>query len=583
MKHLTLLYTILISLTVFAQSYEAKQIDYQNLDLHPPMKIDMILAGNFGEMRANHFHTGLDLKTEGVEGKNIYSIADGHVCRVRVSPWGYGLAVYVQHTNGLTSVYGHLSSFTPEIDSLVHACQVKNESYILDEDVLKDSMFVKKGQLIAYSGNSGSSSAPHLHFEIRETSTEHAINPLLFDCYRKKVKDTTKPQLKGIKLYAVTPKGYLVPGKSKYYTVTLSGNSWVVNYNKPIDISSLVTENSMLGIGLHVVDRLDAAGNVCGVYNTQILRGENLVHEQKMEYINFDHNRFMNSHQDYVEFDKNRRDIHKQFETVINPLPIYPIKGGLLDWDVSEEIHIKTFDVHGNQTFLNVKFTLGSNEVSKNPLDNSSKYYFPDSVNTMLREDFQVLMEKGTFYEPVQRMYRLDSNSTYLSPKYQFSEYAIPLQKNFDVRIKTPDLNEKIPVSKLGIGLLSDRNYLSFLGGDFIDGWVEAQSRSFGTFVLVVDTVAPLIKPLDFTENKVITKYKNIQLEIQDNLSGVYEYKAYLNGKWVVMEYNRRKGRYIVHFDKYTKPILRSGKNKLRIVAEDRKGNKSEAAYTLIY
>ncbi len=584
MKYLTSL-LLFLPFLASAQDYQAKTIDYENIDLHPPMKIELILAGNFGEMRSNHFHTGLDIKTKSVVGQKIYAVEDGYISRARVSPWGYGLALYIDHpSNGLTSLYAHLSKFTPSIDSLVYSYQKKNESYIVDEVALADSFFVKKGQLIGYSGNSGSSFAPHLHFELRETSTEHALNPLLFKCYQSKIKDTTVPQIKGIKIYAVSEKGYMIPGKSKYYTCKLKNNQWVLNDNNPIDVKDLFTENSYLALGFHVTDRLDAAGNVCGVYNTQLSKDDLLIHEQKTEYMNFDHNRFLNSHQDYAEFHDRKKNVHKNFKTVVNPLPIYPTANGIIPWDkCAGQYQFDAFDAYGNKVHLSFTLKKSESTPAKNPFDVANKYLFPDSTNAFLRESFQLLMEPGTFYEPIQKIYKIDSNSTYLSVKHKFSEYSIPIQKYFDVRIKTSNLPEDFPVYKLGIGRISDRGYLSFIGGQYIDGWVETTSRSFGTFVLVVDTIAPIINPSDFNEGKVVTKYNNLQLEIMDNLSGVKTYKAYLNGKWVLMEYDRKKRKYIIPFSKYTRPLLRQGKNKIRIYAKDRKGNESESSYTIIY
>ncbi len=574
----------LFSFTGFSQEYQAKSIDYEGLELHSPMEIELILAGNFGEMRSNHFHTGLDIKTKGVEGQKILSVEDGYISRVRVSPWGYGNALYIDHPNGLTSLYAHLRNFPPEIDSFIHSWHIKTESGILDEIVLTDSFFVKKGELIAYSGNSGSSFAAHLHFELRETVTEHALNPLRFACYQEMIKDKTKPRVSGIKIYAISDKGYMIPGKSKYYSCTLSGNKWVVNNNKPIDVSSLATRNSKLGIGFHVTDKLDGAGNICGVYNTILSKGDSKKHEQRMEYINFDHNRFLNAHQDYNAFHENKKNIHKNFTTVINLLPIYPKNDGKIDWnDCAGKYTFKAEDAHGNiQTIF---FTLAEprGSYAKNPFDKVQRYYFPDSVNTLLREDFQLLMEPATFYEPLKRYFKIDSNSRYLSPKYIFSEYEIPVHQRYDVRIKVASDKSDLPPYKLGIGLISDKGYLSFKGGNYVDGWVEATSRSFGTFVLVIDTIAPKINPLDFRNGKVISKYRNLQLEILDNLSGVKVYKAYLNEHWVLMTYDRRERKYIIPLDKYSKPFLKKGDNQVKIYAKDKRGNDVEAEWKIIY
>ncbi len=577
----------ILSFTVLAatsQNYVPKTIDFESIEFSAPMEIPLILAGNFGEMRGNHFHTGLDIKTKGVIGQKIIAIEDGYISRVRVSPWGYGNALYIDHPNGLTSLYAHLSKFPPAIDSLIYAQQALTESYIVDEIVLQDSFFVKKGQLIAYSGNSGSSYAPHLHFEIRETVTEHALNPLLFKTFQTKIKDTTPPKVSGIKLYAITEKGFMIPGKSKYYTCRLVGKKWVINDNKPIDINNLITENSMLGIGFHTTDKLDAAGNVCGVHHTVLTHNGAKKHEQQIDYINFDHNRFLNSHQDYYEFKQNKKNIHKNFTTVINPLTIYPLNDGKIAWeDCGGTYEFDVYDAHGNAHAISFTLASAEKKPSANPLNKEGAYLFPDEVNTHITDDFQVLIEPGCFYEPLQKVISVDSNSKYLSPIYQFSEYTIPVQSKYDVRIKVPEVHKDLPAYKLGVGLISDRGYLSFLGGNFVDGWVEARARNFGRFVLVVDTIAPKITPLDFNEGKTITKYNTLELEIHDNLAGVMEYKAYLNDQWVLMKYNRKKRRYIIPLDAHSRPLLVKGTNVVRITAKDGKGNKAQYQCNLTY
>lgn len=579
-----LLNLFFINALVFGQGYQAKSIDYDSYDFHPPMKIDLILSGNFGEMRGNHFHTGLDIKTLGVEGQKIYAIEDGYISRIRISPWGYGLALYIDHPNGLSSLYAHMQSFSDGINELAYQKQKKNETYILDEKVLADSFFVKKGEFIGYSGNSGGSYAPHLHFEIRETSTEHALNPLLFKTIRVKIPDTTPPTLTGIKIYAVTDKGYMIPGKSVYYSCKLVGDKLVINDGNAIDLNNLYTENSKLAFGFHVTDKLNGAGNVCGIYHTQLSKGDNVKHEMKIDYMDFEHNRFLNTHQDYFEFDQNNKHIHKQFRTTVNPLPIYTIDTGIINWeDCAGTYNLLAKDAYGNKKTVSFTLAKPSTNPAKNPFDNTSNYFFPDSVNTYLKENFQALMEPASFYEPVQKIFKIDSASNYLTPIYQFGEYAIPVQAKFDVRLKVPPLRAGFPVYKLGIGLINDKNRLSYVGGDYIDGWVEGAPRNFGKFVIVVDTIAPVITPLDFTEGKVITKYKNLKLEIHDNLSGVAIYKAYLNGTWVLMEYDRRAGKYSIPLDAHSQPLLRTGNNKIRIMARDAKGNESEVGYTLVY
>ncbi len=583
MKYLFLLIG-LTGLAAYGQRFVKKEIDFQKIQFGSPMEIPLILAGNFGEMRANHFHTGLDIKTLGVEGQKILAIADGYISRVRISESGYGKAIYIDHPNGITSLYAHLSAFPGPIDSLIYAQQARMESDEIDEFVLLDSFFVTKGQLIAFSGNSGSSFAPHLHFELRETQTEHALNPLLFNCYRSKIADTTPPTITGLKIYAITDKGYIIPGKSIYYPCVKNGNNWIINDNKPIDVSAIITANTLLGIGFHTNDRLDAATNICGIHRSELSKDGVKKHTQQIDYLIFDKNRFMNTHQDYFEFKQNKKDIHKNFTTIYNPLEIYPLNDGKFKWEeCAGSYEYVVYDVHGNANKLIFNLAAATVEPAPNPFEETGIYLFPDSVNTFLKSDFQVLMEPATFYEPLQLIYRVETEGNYLSKVYQFCEAGIPVQSKFDVRIKVDDLPANFPLYKLAIGSVSEKGQISFIGGNYVDGWVECQTRTFGKYVLVVDSIAPIVTPLDFAEGKAITKYKTLELTISDNLAGVKIYKAYLNDNWVLMNYNRKDKRYIIPLDAHSKPFLTAGSNQLRIETKDYKGNTTEQTYHLTY
>jgi len=586
MIKLTLILSLITSFSLTAQNYIAKSINY-NQKLAAPMKINLVLAGNFCEMRSNHFHTGLDIKTNHKEGVKLYAIEDGFISRIRASPWGYGNAIYIQHTNGLTSLYAHCQKFTPKIDSLVYEIQKAYEKSSIDKDVSVLKIPIKKGQFIGYSGNSGSSSAPHLHFEIRETKTEHAINPLLFKCYQKLIKDTTPPQIRGVKFYAITNQGYMIPDEFVYYPVIKKGNKLIINEGKPINLDELLIKDSKLALGILAVDKLNGAGNTCGVYNTTLKKDGKLIHEQKTAYMNFDHNRFMNSHKDYTAFKKQRRHIHKQFTTNINPLPIYPLNNGKINWDSRSGIYeITALDVHDNSLKLEFTIERKKNIYQENYFNQVSKYIYPDTVNFILKDNFQVLFERGTFYEPLEVIFyqkEKDSTSNFIGDSYKFADNAIPVQTKYDIRIKCPILPNNYPKDKLAIIYTDNRKRIKYVGGTYFDGWVEGKVKAFGVFTLMVDSIPPIIIPFDYKSTRPITKYNTLELKITDNLSGVKSHKAYINKKWVLMYYSRKKGRYIIPLNGYSKPLLIKGKNVIKIVAFDRKNNKSTLETEVIY
>ena len=578
-------FSLFITLNIVGISQEKKAFNY-GMDLGLPIKIDMILAGNFCEMRSNHFHTGIDIKTNKKEGYRLYAIADGYISRIKISPWGYGKAIYIQHNNGLTSVYAHCSDFPPLLDSLIYTIQKSQESAMIDEEILALKIPVKRGDIVAFSGNSGSSSAPHLHFEIRETKTEHAINPLLFDCYRSKIKDSTPPEIRGIKLYALTSDGYMIPGQSIYLSTQTKGKQATINNGKPINIDTIFTDNSQLGIGVYAIDKLDAAYNNCGIYSSKVFTSNNLIHHQEINYMDFDVNRYLNTHKDYFAFKHLRQHIHKQFTTTINPLPIYPLNNGMISWDdLESNIKLLIKDVHGNSSEISFKLDKSENAVAKANPFLEHQYYYPDRINSINLDGFEVLIETKQFYEPLEKKVSVEKNKnqSFLSDIFHVFEYDIPVQSGINMRIKIPIEHQKLPVTKMGIALLDNKERIYFQGGFHENGWITHKIRHFGKMTLMIDTIAPIIEPLDYKNNQNITKYSTLEFKISDNLAGISNYKAYINDEWVLAYYDRVKKRYIIPLDKRSKKHLKKGSNTLVIKARDKVKNTSEQTVTLIY
>jgi len=315
MKQLLLFSSFLFSIQslIFAQTKGDQ-------DYHSPLGIPLVLASNFGELRPNHFHMGLDFKTNSKIGYKLYSIEEGYVSRIKVSPYGYGNVIYIDHPNGITSVYGHCSEFKGEIDSIVRAKQEKEQDFAVEVFPGKGVIKVTKGQVIGLSGNSGGSTGPHLHFEVRDTETEHALNPLIFGF---DLADSKPPTIRGVKVYGLTKDGYRYPNKATSKIVVKGKYGYYIGNNEVNIPANYCTETGGIGIALDVIDKLDGAGNNCGLYGSYLIVNNDTVFGQKTDRVPFESTRYVNSHKDYEAYQTLSKKYHKCFRTRENDLPIY--------------------------------------------------------------------------------------------------------------------------------------------------------------------------------------------------------------------------------------------------------------------
>jgi hypothetical protein len=549
---------------------QAQITDYSRYDLHPPLDIPLVLAANFGELRSNHFHTGIDFKTNRRTGYNILSVEDGYVSRIKVSPWGYGHVVYIDHYNGLTSVYAHCESFVGELGVLTKDQQEKHEGFEFEYYPAKDSLKVKKGQVIAKSGNTGGSTAPHLHFELRETITEHALNPLLFNF---DIEDTQAPTIRELKIYGLTEEGYRVPNKTKRYQTWGSNGKYHVSGNTVEVDASFTSEKGGIGFSFDVIDKLDAANNVCGINEAFFFVDDDTIFSQNMERISFASNRQINTHKDYEEYHNRRRHFQKAFKTKDNPLPIYRkmTNGGIIKADPGKSYDLKYIakDAYGNTSQLD--FTLNVQEGKKMDeqiLYNIQKKLYPDSAFLSYDSDHYILFPPGILYEPTPL--KLSSTDNYIT----FGDDLIPLQETFKLMlpVKSGKLNAKYYIQRVS---RYGTEYSE--GGTVKDGWITARIKSFGEFSVEVDTLAPQIRNRNFVNNETVNG-KQLSWNISEEESGLVDYDIYINGKWYLLQYEPKRSMFFFVPQKDLK-----GNKTVLIRAVDACGNKSEESYSLTF
>lgn len=518
---------------------------------HPPLKIPLILAGNFGELRPNHFHMGLDFKTQGKEGFELHSVEEGFVSRVKISTFGYGKAVYIDHPNGKTSVYAHCSKLIGKLDSIVKAEQYRTQRFEVELFFNPEDVPLKKGEVFALSGNTGGSTAPHLHFEIRDTRTEHAQNPLV---YAFDLADTKAPELRKVKAFGVNEQGYLVPGKSIEKAILKTKSGYALSGDTLKISSSFCTSFGGIGLAFDIIDRLNGAENQCGLYGTFLVVDGDTIFGQRTDEIPFKHTRYINSHRDLSAAGSH---YHKSFRNISNPLGIY-INDDLgiisIQPGESKPVRLIAYDPKGNVSTLNFILHILPGNPTENFNPSPEKYWYPEEPFHRKLKDWEIKADSFSIYEP----YALAQKST-----PHICDVSTPLQNQITVRMKLDE--PAISTDKYYIAVSAKGGGKKALPTTYSDGWLEAKTNNAGNFSIHTDEIPPVIKPITTSYN-ITTKVVRFSLvEGQTSLAG---YDLYINGEWYLLEYEY-KGSY-VFFDV---PNGLKGEHDVKITAKDACGN----------
>lgn len=560
---------ILSILILFSSIHIYSQYDYRS-----PLDIPLILSANFGELRPNHFHTGLDIKTQGVINKQVYSIADGYVSRISVSPSGYGLAIYVDHpATGQTSVYGHLNKFTPAIAKYVKDKQYEKENYKVDLNLLPEQFPLKKGDLIAYSGNTGSSGGPHLHFEIRDTKTKHALDPLPY--YKKIIDDNIAPIIKGIAVYPIAGKGVVNNSSNALrQVITPLKEGGFSPINKKADVWGLI------GIGIHANDRMSKTSNIYGVKTVRLYVDNSLIFSSNINEVDFDQSRMINSLTDFDYWYKTKGFYMRSFVEPANYLQVYPAistNNGYLNIDEEREYKLKyeLEDAYGNKTSYNFAVNGKKQEIPQMKLCSQAMVW--NHNNHYITEDFSLIIPSGNLYNDICFTLKEEKDSVYFSNKYTVNDNYIPLDKSAYIKIK---LTKDTLINKRQYGIIAlDGKKPVWTDSQYENGYVTAKIRELGhTYAVATDIKAPDITPIqpeNWKTKKVIT------IKVTDNISGIENYRGTLNGQYALFKHDIKSANYIYELD--PERLIKGEKYLLEFTTNDAAGNTASYSYEFTY
>ncbi len=558
---------LLLALVVYLPLFS--QTNYPADYFQSPVSGSLSLVGNFGEIRPNHFHAGFDIRTGGQEGMAVNAIADGFVSRIKISATGYGKALYITHPNGYTSVYAHLQSYTPEIAAYAKKIQYSKLEFEIDTVLGAAVLSVKKGQQVALSGNSGSSSGPHLHFEIRNTKTEMPVNPYLFGY---KIADNTPPRILQLAVFPVS-KTAMINGKQavKKIRPTFSNNKYT------IAATDTITVNGEIGFGIECYDTESGSNNHNGVYSIELQVAGRRVYFHQLETFSFENSRYVNAHICYAEKQKHNEVIQKCFVSKNNKLEIYKncINNGIIKFtdDSTRLVKYIVRDYAGNTT----EFSLKVKSVSKPKVvatDYTAPTLFFDCLKENIVDNYELKMTIPplALYDDIRFSYSrvLDLKAPY-APLFKIMTDEITLQKSYSISIKAVKLPDSLQ-NKACIISINDKRKETYEGGSYKDGWVTAQTKNFGNFTIGIDNTPPKLTP-DFKipdkNNIDLSKAKTIGIKVTDDLSGIKKYRATMDDKWVLCEYELKKELLFYSFDDNIKP----GAHVFKIEVSDDKNN----------
>ena len=534
-------------------------IHSQEVDFHPPIDAPFNLSGTFGEFRSR-FHTGIDFK--GGEGINIFSIEDGYISRIEVSPSGYGKVVYITHPNGYSSVYAHLSRFSPDIEKYIKSEQYRSKSYTVKKFPKKDQIQVKRGELLGYSGNTGRSFGAHLHFEIRDTNSQDALNPLMFNYTYE---DLERPIIRG--LYTINENNTLIRDLPKRIRISKTNDSTYVADN--------IIFNGDIGFGIDIYDiQYKNLFNRNGVYKVELLIDSIQKFSYSMDRIKFSENHYKKLMYDYLSLVKNNRRVLKVYIPPRSNLSFLKTNdfNGIIKSNeiINSKVNIKVTDWNNNSSYLKFKIISADTLKSNKPLNGIE--ILTNQKYVINKGESVVEINKNTFYEDVLL------NITSKDDTIDLGDEITPFRSSIKLKIPINENIDSLSLSQTFIGKIVN-NKINYIRSKINDSYITANTSSLGRYIISRDSILPEIRPINFKNKSNVKSNKTLRLRIKDDKSGIKNYKAYINGKWALFEYEPKQN---LIFHDLSDSVIEDGENDLLIEFEDGVGNK-QTYNTIIY
>lgn len=525
-----------------------------------PLDIPLVLSGTFGELRNNHFHAGIDIKTQGRTGLPVKASADGYVARINVNEYGYGKVLYINHPNGFQTVYAHLEGFSPEIEAYVKSIQYQKESYVIQDFPEAKKLSVKKGEVIGYSGNSGSSGGPHLHFEIRDAKAQ-PMNPFNFGFLE--IEDQIPPRIKGVWVYTLDESAQIdgLQGKQRLTLKATGENTFRTDK---------ITAFGKIGFGISTDDQLNKAINRNGIYRISSLLNGQEHFDVRFDKFSFGETKYINQYIDYGYAKEHKTKIQKLYSEN-KPAQIYSNKVGdgilqLKTPQLTYQYQILVEDFAGNKREILIPIEADSIKITQPKIVTTTPYFVQSNTATAFENDkIDVYFPKGTLYEDAYLDIQFHHDAIDLH------HYKTPIHNKpglgFDISHLTEDFKEKAYIAN--VMPWGAKNYVATKRSK---DRISAQISQFGRYEVAFDQTPPTIKPKNFRTKQWMSDYRFLSVAIDDAESGIDSYRASVNGKFILMEYEYKDKTLTYDFND---GIFEDGKNELKIVVRDKVGNTS--------